>query len=200
MLLTNSENEKFEKGNQTGDQGQRAKLMKHLLRTITVKISRLPFQCIATHQVYLNQDILNGQGKYIVNNAVRYCASQIALITKLKLKEGSEVTGIRMRVETYKSRFSMAGAKTEIDVPYESGMDPMNGLVDMLKAADIVQQAGAWYSYTDQSTGEMFKFQEKNFTQEMFKKILATHPKLSSEEALVDKYEGETEDAHDEGV
>jgi hypothetical protein len=42
----------------------------------------------------------------IVNNAVRYSASQIALISKLNLKEGSEILGIRMRVDTYKSRFA----------------------------------------------------------------------------------------------
>ena len=103
MLLTEAENEKFEKGTQTGDQGQRTKLIKHMLRTVVSRIARQNIAFLATHQVYLNQDVLNGQGRYIVNNAVRYSASQIGLITKLNLKEDAEIVGIKMRVTTYKT-------------------------------------------------------------------------------------------------
>jgi hypothetical protein len=45
---------------------------------------------------------LDGEGKWAINNAIRYSASQIALITRLKLKQDGEVTGIRMSVETFK--------------------------------------------------------------------------------------------------
>ena len=59
MLLTDGESEKFDNGVQTGDQGQRTKLIKHLLRTIVSRISRLNITFVATHQVYQNQDVKN---------------------------------------------------------------------------------------------------------------------------------------------
>lgn len=183
MLLTDSENEKFEKGNQTGDQGQRAKLMKHMLRTIVSRISRLQIGCVATHQVYLNQDILNGQGKYIVNNAIRYSASQIALITKLNLKEETEIIGIRMRVDTYKSRFAKAGTRVEIQVPYTSGMDPYDGVLEDFVNEGLVKQGGAWYTL-ELPGQEPVKFQKKNFGKDIFDQVMASE-KMKEQELLI---------------
>lgn len=171
MLLTNAESEKFDKGEQTGDMGQRTKLVKHMLRTVVSRISRLNIAFVATHQVYVNQDITNGQGKWIVNNAVRYSASQIALISKLNLKEGSEILGIRMRVDTYKSRFAKLGTRVEIEVPYTRGMDPYDGVLDDLVAEGLVEQGGAWYTLKIPNQ-EPIKFQRKNFGKDLFDKIL----------------------------
>lgn len=185
MLLTDGENEKFEKGEQTGDMGQRTKLIKHLLRTIVSRISRLNITFIATHQVYANQDVKNGEGLWIVNNSVKYSASQIALVTKLKLKEETEVVGIRMRCEAYKSRFAKLGTKIEVEVPYERGMDPLSGIVEMLVEAGLITQGGAWYTYTPKDGSDPIKFQRKTFNKELFMKIVSTDDSLKTEEARV---------------
>lgn len=171
MLLTDAESEKFSKGEQTGDMGQRTKLIKHLLRTVVSRISRLQIAFLATHQVYVNQDITNGQGKWIVNNAVRYSASQIALISKLNLKEDSEIVGIRMRVDTYKSRFAKLGTRVEINVPYERGMDMYDGVLDDLISEGLVEQGGAWYTLKLEGQ-DPIKFQKKSFGKEIFEKAM----------------------------
>jgi len=183
MLLTEGENEKFEKGAQTGDMGQRAKLTKHLLRTITQRVSRLNMTFVFTHQVY-PMDPMLGQGSWAINNAVKYCASSIALVTKLSLKDDTGIAGIRMRVETYKSRFAKLGSKIEIDVPYEKGMDPLSGVIDLLIAKNIIESAGAWMTFHDPIDGPK-KFQRKTFTEEIFMNILARSPILQEEEKLI---------------
>lgn len=183
MLITESEDKHFDSGVQKGDQGQRAKQAKHMLRTIVSRIKRLPIAFLVTHQVYPNTDILNGQGNWIINNAIRYSASQIMLFTNLKLKEGTEVTGIRLRVETYKSRFAKLGSKTEVEVPYSTGMDPYSGLLPILEAQGIVKSAGAWKSF--QMPGEEpIKFQTKNLDAELVAKIMK-HPLIVAEESEV---------------
>jgi recombination protein RecA len=184
MLLTDGENEKFEKGEQTGDMGQRTKLIKHLLRTIVSRIARLNITFIATHQVYQNQDVKNGEGLWIVNNSVKYSASQIALVTKLKLKEDTEVVGIRMRCEAYKSRFAKLGSKVEVEVPYVKGMDSLSGILEMLVEAGLVTQGGAWYTYSPVG-GDPVKFQRKTFTEDMFFKIVGEVKVLQEEEQRV---------------
>jgi len=182
MLLTDTENDNFSKGEQKGDQGQRAKQMKHLLRTVVSRISRLNIAFIATHQVYAG-DPMKGEGVWAINGAVRYSASQIMLITKLKLKEDAEVVGIRMSVETFKSRFAKLGSKIEVEVPYDVGMNRYSGLLEMLEVAGVVTKNGGWYSAT--IGGELFKFQRKQLNEELVAKLM-NHPKLRTEEQLAE--------------
>ncbi len=180
MLITESEDKHFEGGVQKGDQGQRAKQAKHMLRTIVSRIKRLPMAFVVTHQVYPNTDLLNGQGLWIINNAIRYSASQILLITNGKLKEGTEVLGIRLRVEAYKSRFAKLGSKVEVEVPYASGMNPYSGLLDLLEEAGVVKSSGAWKSF-EMPGQEPIKFQSKNLNAELVEKLLS-HPAIVQEE------------------
>lgn len=183
MLLTDTEADHFKSGVQKGDQGQRAKQSKHLLKTIVAKIKRLPMSMLVTHQVYPNTDVLNGEGLWIINNAIRYSASQIMLITKLKLKEGSDIIGIRMRVECYKSRFAKIGSKIEIEVPYSKGMDPYSGFLDLMEDLGVVVASGAWKSL--QLPGQdVIKFQTKNLDEQLVNKILS-HPLIQKEEQTV---------------
>lgn len=180
MLITDTEDTHFNTGVQKGDQGQRAKQSKHMLRTIVSRIKRNPMTFLVTHQVYPNADLMNGQGLWIVNNAIRYSASQIMLIVPLKLREGTDVVGVRMKVETYKSRFAQVGTKVEVEVPYASGMNRYSGFLEMMGEMGIVTSAGAWKTLTlpDQ---DPIKFQTKGLDEELFRKIMS-HPKIVESE------------------
>jgi recombination protein RecA len=176
MLITDTENEHFQKGEQKGDMGQKARQSKQLLRTIVSRIKRNPMTFILTHQVYPNQDLMNGQGLWIINNAIRYSASQILLIVPAKLKEDGEIVGVRMKVETYKSRFAQIGTKVELEVPYASGMNPYSGFISMMGDEGIVSSAGAWKTLLmpDQPPK---KFQMKDVNKELVA-LMLTHPKI----------------------
>jgi RecA/RadA recombinase len=178
-LLTAGEDEKFDKGVQTGDQGQSAKLKKHLLRTIVSRLARLNIPLVFTDQVY-PQDIMLGDGPWAITNGVKYSTSQIALITKLNLKDGADFVGIRMRVESYKSRFAKPKSKTEVEVPYSTGMNKFSGVVELLEADGIVTKEG--YSVTCEVNGEKLKFKEDTLTDETWAKLIQ-HPKIRAMEA-----------------
>ena len=102
--------------------------------------------------VYKNQDILNGEGVWIVSDAVKYAASQIVLINKRKLKDESkgakagDIAGVRMICEGYKTRFTKPFQKVEIEVPYEVGMDPLSGLIEVAKKLEVIEQKGSRYA------------------------------------------------------
>jgi len=183
MLITDTEDKHFQEGQQKGDMGQKARQSKHMLRTIVSRIKRFPMSFLVSHQVYPNQDLMNGQGLWIINNAIRYSASQILLITPAKLKEEGEVTGVRMKVETYKSRFAQMGKKTEVQVPWASGMSKYSGFLDMMEEQGIVTSAGAWKSL-DLPGEKTIKFQSKDLDEELVNKILS-HPKIAAAEKTV---------------
>lgn len=184
MLDTDKAAENFDSGKRTGDQGQRAKQQKDMLRAITHAIKRAPISFLLAHQVYPNTDLLNGLGKWMVTNGLKYACSQIFMIdTPLKLKEGTDVTGINMRVENYKSRFTMKGAKIDVDVPFSTGLDKYEGIIDIFLELGVITQGGAWY-YLEYEGQEKIKFQKKSFSDEIFEKCMQ-HPKIIESEARV---------------
>jgi recombination protein RecA len=148
MLETETEAENTAKGVTKGDQGQRNKQLKAMLRGFVQSIKRPNISIVVTSQVYENQDVMNGEGRWIVSGGVKFALSQIVLLTKLKLKEtGSrEVKGIRMKVEGYKTRFTKPYQVVTIEVPYDEGMDPYNGLLDVGVEMGLVEKRGARYS------------------------------------------------------
>ena len=146
MLLTDTEWENEKKGDQKGDQGQRNKQNKAMLRGFVHSIAKLNIAFVVTCQVYENQDMLNGEGRWIVSGAVKFALSQILLLTKLKLKKTGEreVDGIRMKVHGHKTRFAKPFQEVTIEVPYDTGMDVYNGLTDLSMSLGITKQAGRY--------------------------------------------------------
>jgi recombination protein RecA len=173
--LTDSENEKFEQGRQTGDQGQSAKNKKHLLRTLVSRLARCNATFVFTDQVY-PADPMAGDGLWAVTNGVKYSASQIALLTKLKLKEGTEIAGIRMRIETYKSRFVKPGTRIEVEIPFDEGLTPTAGLIESLEADGVITKDG--FGWLVELEGKEIKFKKSTLTEELALKILTTNPKI----------------------
>jgi hypothetical protein len=123
---------------------------------------------------------MNGLGMWIVNNAIKYSASQIFLITNTRLKEEGEVKGVKMKVETYKSRFAKLGTQVTVEVPYDKGMNKFSGFLDMMEEMGIVKSAGAWKKF-ELPGQEPISFQSKNLDDELFRKIM-THPLIAEEE------------------
>lgn len=151
MLVTETEHENFESGITKGDQGQRNRQLKAMLRNFVHAIKYINASMVVTAQVYQNQDILNGEGKWIVSDAIRYSASQIILVQKRKLKDESalakagDVAGVRMICEGYKTRFTKPFQRVEIEVPYSTGMDPCSGLVEVAEKLGVIVKRGNRY-------------------------------------------------------
>lgn len=188
MLSSETEMDNYNKasgGVVKGDMGQLAKRRKAMLRLAVGQIGNLPITMLLTDHVYPNPDVTNGEGLWVVTNSTKFSTSVIGIVTKLKLKEDSEVVGVRMRVETYKSRFAKLGSKIELEVPYSTGMSPLSGLVDLLEGMGVIAkgtQPGEktkWIAeWTDAETGEIHReaFLEREFTEEIAVRIMKGHP------------------------
>lgn len=157
MLSTETEAENFEKGVTKGDMGQTSRQLKQMLKSFVRAIKHHNISIVVTGHVYANQNVLNGEGVWIVSDAIKFSLSQIALLTKLKLREGEGakrlVTGVEIKVEGYKTRFTKPFQTVQIQVPYDTGMDPFNGLLDVAIETGIVEKAGSMYHYN----GEKYK-------------------------------------------
>lgn len=161
MLMTETEEENFNKGVSKGDQGQQNKQLKAMLKRFVQSIKGYNVTMVVTGHVYKNQDVLNGEGVWMVADAIKFSLSQIAMLTKLKLRKGTGadriVTGIQLKAEGYKTRFTRPFQTVTIEVPYETGMDPYNGLLDVAVAMGVVEQSGSMYNFN----GEGYKGKDK---------------------------------------
>jgi recombination protein RecA len=166
MLSTETEAENFEKGISKGDQGQTNKQLKSMLKSFVRAIKHTNISIVCTAHVYKNQDVLNGEGVWIVSDAIKFSLSQIAMLTKLKLRQGEgakrTVSGIELKVEGYKTRFTRPFQTVKIEVPYETGMNPFNGLFEVAIELGIITKKGSWYVIGD---GDNFR-QDDFFTDE----------------------------------
>lgn len=148
MLMTETELSNYESGDIKGDQGQQAKQLKSMLKSFVQDIKPLNVSVVVTGHVYRNQDIKNGEGVWIVNDGMKFSLSQILLVTKLRLKgeKAGTFEGIEMRCNSYKTRFAKPFQTVEIQVPYETGIDPYSGLVETALSLGIIEKRGSRYA------------------------------------------------------
>lgn len=174
-LDTEKDLEKWNKnsGELGNDQGLFAKKLKQMIKTFNKQVSKRDIIFGYTSQVYQNQDMMNGKGKYIVSGgeAQLHVPSLLVMFDKLKLKEGSDVVGIRLKVQTEKNRFNQPFLNMTLNVPYNTGIDPYDGLADFLEKENLISKNGAWFSFTD-NEGKTHKFQ-KNDVEKYFEMIIS---------------------------
>jgi hypothetical protein len=81
---------------------------------------------------------------------------------KLKLKEDedgnkiSEVKGIRAACKIMKTRYAKPFESVQVKIPYEEGMNPYSGLVDLFEGKGLLEKEGNSLVYT-LASGEIIK-------------------------------------------
>jgi hypothetical protein len=77
-----------------------------------------------------------------------YASSIVVAMKKMKLKEDedgnkiSEVKGIRAGCKIMKTRYAKPFEGVQVKIPYETGMNPYSGLVDLAEKKGILQKDG----------------------------------------------------------
>ena len=108
---------------------------------------------------------------------------------KLKLKEdqdGKKVTdvrGIRAACKVMKTRYAKPFESVQVKIPYEQGMDPYSGLVDLFEKKGLLTQQGNRLKYVD-STGKEHLDYRKDWSGDKLELIMSDFDKLSTEESV----------------
>ena len=84
----------------------------------------------------------------------------------------STVQGIRAACKVMKSRYSKPFEGVQIKIPYESGMDPYSGMLEMLESKGIVEKVGNKLSYVSPITGEEIKEFRKGWSNDKLQLII----------------------------
>jgi recombination protein RecA len=79
------------------------------------------------------------------------------------LKVGERIIGIKVRAQVVKNRLGPPLRSADFNIFFDRGIDNYGSWLAVMKDNKIVKQSGAWYEYTDTESGEVVKFQSKDF-------------------------------------
>lgn len=152
----------------------KALIISKALRKITNLIGRERICLIITNQLRqkLNAPAFSDPwttpgGKSIPFHAsVRIRLSSIGAI-KAKREGRDEVIGSRVKAKLVKNRCGPPLRECEYEVYFDSGIDDYSSWLTTMKEHNLVSQSGAWYQWTDKRSGEVIKFQSKEFVEKI---------------------------------
>lgn len=167
MLLTPTETAQFNNGEMKGDLGRKAKQLKALVTNCINMFGNLNIGMVCTNHSYASQDMFNPDPVISGGSGFVYAASIVVAMQKLKLKEDDEgnkitdVVGIRSVCKVVKSRYSKPFETVKINIPYETGMNPISGLFDLFEKSGKFVKQGNRYKYTCKDGSEMLYFRKE---------------------------------------
>jgi len=154
MLLTPTDVNQFEAGEMKGDMGRKPKALTSLVRNCVNMFGSLNIGLVATNHTYASQDMFDPDDKISGGQGFIYASSIVVAMKKMKLKEDedgnkiSEVKGIRAGCKIMKTRYAKPFESVQVKIPYETGMNPYSGLVDMFEGKGLLQKEGNSLKYT----------------------------------------------------
>ena len=160
MLLTPTDVDQFTKGDMKGDMGRKPKALTALVRNTVNMFGSHNVGLVATNHTYASQDMFDPDDKISGGQGFIYASSIVVAMRKLKLKEDEEgnkttdVKGIRAACKVMKTRFNKPFEGVQVKIPYETGMNPYSGLVDLFEKKGILSKDGNRLKYVDSKKTE----------------------------------------------
>jgi len=161
--------------------GVQARLMSKALRKITGIMHKMNTTVIFINQIRMKIG-MTGYGSPETTtggNALKFYSSVRLDIRRIaSLKQAEEVIGNRTKVKVVKNKVAPPFKVVEFDIMFGSGISKMGEIIDYGVKMDIVDKAGAWFSYNDSKIGQgkenskQFLLDNPEIANEIEKKIL----------------------------
>ena len=136
--------------------GLQARLMSQALRKLTSSISKSQTLVIFINQIRMKIGVMFGNPETTTGgNALKFYASVRLDIRRIgAIKDRDTVVGNQTRVKVVKNKMAPPFRVVEFDITYGEGISKTGELLDLGVQANIVDKAGAWFSYDGQRIGQ----------------------------------------------
>ena len=166
MLLTPTDVDQFNKGDMKGDMGRKPKALTSLVRNTVNMIGSLNVGLVCTNHTYASQDMFDPDDKISGGAGFIYASSIVVAMKKMKLKEDedgnkiSEVMGIRAGCKVMKTRYAKPFEGVQVKIPYETGMNPYSGLVELFEKKGLLVKQGNRLKYINLLGEEVLEYRK----------------------------------------
>lgn len=136
--------------------GLQARLMSQALRKLTSVISRSKATVVFINQIRMKIGVMFGNPETTTGgNALKFYASVRMDIRRIgQIKQGETVVGNRTRVKVVKNKIAPPFREAEFDIMYNEGISRTGDILDQAVIRNIVEKAGAWFSYNGAKVGQ----------------------------------------------
>ncbi len=168
--------------------GLQARLMSQALRKLAGAISKSNCVAIFINQLREKVGVVYGNPEVTPGGRALKFYSSVRLEVRRGeiLKQNGEMLGSRTRVKVVKNKIAPPFKEAEFDIMYGEGISRVGELVDLAVKADVIQKAGAWFSYGEKRLGQgrdnvkiLFQ-QEPELAAEIEKKLWENIDKLTA--------------------
>ena len=136
--------------------GLQARLMSQALRKITGNAKRSNCMVVFINQIRMKIGVMFGSPETTTGgNALKFYASVRLDIRRIgQVKEGDEIVGSETRVKVVKNKMAPPFREALFQILYGKGVNHLGELIDLAVAQELVNKAGAWYSYKGEKIGQ----------------------------------------------
>lgn len=154
--------------------GLQARLMSQALRKLTANIKRSNTLVIFINQIRMKIGVMFGNPETTTGgNALKFYASVRLDIRRIgAIKKGDEVIGNDTRVKVVKNKLAPPFRQAEFEILYGEGSSREGELIDLGVKHNLVDKAGAWYSYNGDRIGQ---------GKDNVREYLRQHPPMANE-------------------
>lgn len=136
--------------------GLQARLMSQALRKITGNIKNANCLAIFINQIRMKIGVMFGNPETTTGgNALKFYSSVRLDIRRIgAVKDGDEVIGSETRVKVVKNKVAPPFKQTEFQILYGEGINHLGEVIDYGVKLELIDKAGAWYSYKGEKIGQ----------------------------------------------
>lgn len=144
-----------------GDMGDttvalQARLMSRALRKMTSHINTSNCLVIFINQIRMKIGVMFGSPEtQCGGNALKFYATcRLDIRRTGSKKDGTEAIGNETRVKVVKNKVAPPFKQAEFDLIFGKGINSIGEVVDLGVKCELIQKAGAWYSYGETKIGQ----------------------------------------------
>ncbi|HLQ75426.1 MAG TPA: recombinase RecA [Alloiococcus sp.] len=154
--------------------GLQARLMSQALRKLSGSINKTKTIAMFINQIREKVGVMFGNPETTPGGRALKFYSSVRLEVRRSesIKDGKDLTGNRTKIKIVKNKVAPPFKTAIVDIMYGKGISQIGEIVDMAAEMDIVDKAGAWYSYQEERLGQ---------GRENAKEFLENHPEMREE-------------------
>ena len=136
--------------------GLQARMLSQAMRKLTGNLKKSNTMMIFINQIRMKIGVMFGSPETTTGgNALKFYASVRLDIRRIgAVKNGDEIVGNETRVKVVKNKIAPPFKQAEFQILYGEGINNLGELVDLGVKNEMVEKAGAWYSYKGDKIGQ----------------------------------------------